>query len=79
MAKTVTADPQSEPFTFGQQALFATFTGDPTEQMVYSIIAATAAYVSSTFSFGATLVFGLLFTATFFVGLARFVYAKVTN
>lgn len=79
MAETVTADPQSDPFTFGQQALFATFTGSPTEQMVYSVIAATAAYVSSTVSFGATLVFGFLFTATFFVGLTRFVYSKVAN
>lgn len=79
MAKTVTADPQSEPFTFAQQGLFATFTGTPTEQMVYSIILATTAYVSSAFSFGATLVFGFLFTATFLVGLTRFAYQKVTN
>lgn len=79
MAETVTADPQSDPFTFAQQGLIATFTGTPTEQMVYSIILATTAYVSSTFSFGATLVFGFLFSATFLVGLARFAYRAVMD
>ncbi len=79
MAETVTADPQSDPFTFAQQGLFATFTGTPTEQMVYSIILATTAYVSSTFSFGATLVFGFLFTGTFLIGLTRYVLQVVTD
>lgn len=79
MAETVTAEPQTEPFLFAQQALFAIFTGSPEEQMVYSTIAATAAYLSSAVSFGATLVFGFLFTGTFLIGLARFVFEMVSN
>lgn len=79
MAERVTAEPQSEPFTFAQQALFAIFFGSPREQMVYSVIAATVAYVTTLLSFGATAIFVILFSITFLIGLTRFLFQVVTS
>lgn len=78
MADRVTADWQSNPVTFAAQGLMAAFgIGSPREQMVWSVILATIAYVSSVFSLGATLVFALLFTVTFAIGALRLAWATV--
>jgi len=79
MAVEVTADPQSEPLTFGQQALFAVFAGEPRDQVVYSFIAAAFAYVSALFSFGATAILVILFSITFTIGVIRLLFQWVSN
>jgi hypothetical protein len=75
----VTADPQSEPLTFGLQAITAVFIGSPEEQVIYSFVAAVFAYVSSLFTFGATAVLIVIFSITLLVGLARLAYASLTG
>lgn len=78
MSEQVTADWQSDPVRFAAQGLMATFgAGTAREQMVWSVVLATIAYISAIFSLGATAVFVILFTATFAVGLLRLLYGVV--
>ena len=73
----VTADPQSEPLTFGLQGITAVFIGSPEEQVIYSFIAALFAYVSSLFTLGATAVLIIIFSFTLLVGLTRMAWARL--
>lgn len=80
MTERVTADWQSEPIQFAAQGLLATFgAGTPREQMVWSVILGTIAYVSALFSLGATAVFILLFSVTFLVGVLRLLFRAVAG
>ncbi len=79
MTVEVTADPQSAPLAFAQQALFAVFAGKPREQVVYSFIAAVFAYISALFSFGATAILVILFGITFSIGVIRLVVQWVRD
>lgn len=77
MAQAVTANWRSDPVTFLAQGLMATFgAGTPREQMVWSVILATIAYVSSVISFGVTLLAAFLFTGTFIIGAIRLAWAS---
>ncbi len=75
----VTADPQSEPLTFGLQAVTAVFIGSPEEQVIYSFVAGVFAYVSALFSFGATAFLVVLFAITYTIGVVRYGLAEVTG
>lgn len=76
MSKIVTADSQAEPVKFASQGLMATFgAGTPREMMVWSVILAIIAYVTTVLSLGATAVLVVLFTMTFLVGLVRLIWA----
>lgn len=72
-AETVTASPQDDPFEFGQQAVWAIFTGEPDEQMVYSFLGGIVAWVATALSAGATAFLIIIFTITFFIGLTRYI------
>lgn len=74
MPRIVTASPRAQPGEFVVQSGYAAFgQGSPTEQVGASVALATIAYLSAAISFGATLVFALLFTGTLFVGVLRFI------
>ncbi|AUV84696.1 hypothetical protein C2R22_24520 (plasmid) [Salinigranum rubrum] len=78
MSERVTADWRDDPVTFAAQGLMASFgAGTPREQMVWSVILATLAYLSALLSFGATAVFLVLFAVTFLVGALRLLWASV--
>lgn len=76
-SSVVTASPQSEPFEWVQQALFAAFgAGTPLEQMVFSFIFFVLAFVWTAIGLVFTAILDVLFAFLFFVGLARFLLAE---
>lgn len=67
---------RDEPFTWVEVRLryALTLEGDPGQQMFYSLFLAILAWWSTAITLGLTVFLALLFTTTFFIGLARYVY-----
>lgn len=73
-----TQEARADPLGFVVSGLKATFgMGTAREQMVWSVVLALVAYLTSLISFGVTLLFAALFTLTFIWGAVRLVYGWV--